>query len=104
MKILTSHLPYDVSGFKRALFLGENPTSFSIFDQSGNVCFTGSPLFLGHPETWDLPDCWELDFTPLSEPGTYEIRLGSEPLSSIELADQTQTIRLINALTSYFKG
>ncbi|MDR1643110.1 MAG: glycoside hydrolase family 9 protein [Clostridiales bacterium] len=104
MKILTSHLPYDVSGFKRALFLGDNPTSFSVFDQNGNACFTGSPRFLGHPDDWGMPDCWELDFTPLSEPGTYEIRLDSKPLSSIELADQTQTIRLLNALTSYFKG
>lgn len=76
-------------------------TSFSVINEKGNVCFTGSPVHFGiDPASGD--DVWKCDFTGLSVPGKYRMISGANASMPFEISDTVYQHTLDDCMKAFY--
>lgn len=111
MTILINQLGYDSKGTKWAVYQGKEEDGaghFSIRSEDGTEVFAGEAKESGTVANWKRGYYWTLDFTELSQSGTYRIYLKTNTQvvisDSFEVEEYLVTMRLINAANYYFKA
>ncbi len=81
VKILTNQVGYEASGPKRAVILGhqgDTLVGFRVLElATGKQILQGVPKFIGPVQKWKDWFFWTIDFSPVSEEGTYVIECSS---------------------------
>lgn len=111
MTVLINHMGYRINSPKSFLVQGDDGEkwqTFNVIDESGKSVLSGDLTQYGHVANWHTGTYWRRDFTALNTLGTYHIEVsGAQATESSEpfALDAGQVdLRLISALTYYFKG
>lgn len=107
MDILTNHVGYSASGPKKAVIQcmeGEKAEAFSVLDSEGNKIYTGVPVYVGRVANWNTGNYYRVDFTEVTLEGTYRIQVGEQCSPEFEISKSLVTMRMLNAVSYYFKA
>lgn len=111
MHVYTNHMGYNARGSKKAVFQGEEgvaASAFRVLDQAGKTVYEGVPAKVGTVANWRTGYYWTLDFTPVEALGAYTIEvdtaLGAQRSLPFEIAGCIRDMRLLNAVSYYFKA
>ena len=107
MDILTNHVGYSASGPKKAVIQcmeGEKAEAFSVLDLEGNKIYTGVPVYVGRVANWNTGNYYRADFTEVTLEGTYRIQVGEQCSQEFEISKSLVTMRMLNAVSYYFKA
>lgn len=111
MKLLTNHLGYESTDYKKAVYQGlegDKAEQFSLLDENDTKIYTGQAQPSGTVEHWNTGSYWVLDFSPVTKPGKYVIELATThgPVQSFpfEITEHLHSMRMLNAANYYFKA
>ena len=107
MDILTNHIGYSASGPKKAVIQcveGEKAEEFFVLDLKGNRVYTGTAVFAGGVANWNTGSYYRADFTEVTREGTYRIQVGEHYSQEFEISKCLVTMRMLNAVSYYFKA
>ena len=112
LKILTNQVGYEARGAKRAIVLGHQGDALQAFTvrryPGGEGVLSGTPVHAGPVPTWKDWDFWTIDFTPVTEEGTYLIECASPggPVRSHPVLVQEDILErnTLSDVVYYFKG
>lgn len=111
MQILTNQLGYVSQDVKRAVFQGREgmmADSFCLLDENGAKVYRGMARECGSVAHWNTGYYWTMDFTDCEIPGTYRIELstseGKQVSFPFEITERFQDMRMLNAVSYYFKA
>lgn len=107
MDILVNHMGYSANGPKKAVVQctgGEQPSRFSLIDTAGAVVFTGPLVHTGPVARWNTGDYFTADFSGLTEEGFYRVLVDGQCSDLFEISAFLLTMRMLNAVSYYFKA
>lgn len=107
MKILTNHLGYSLNGKKTFVVqcnAEEKPSRFRIVDSCFNTVYTGSLKEYGSVLNWNTGYYFTGEFSSLAKEGSYYIRIGNLQSQKFEIREHLITMRMLNAVSYYFKA
>ena len=111
MQILTNQMGYVSGDYKKAVFQGTDAVQagdFQVFDKQKHVVYEGESKFVGAVAHWNTGTYWTMDFTALKTPGMYTIGLntseGMQYSFPFEITEYFQDMRMLNAVSYYFKA
>lgn len=111
IQILTNHLGYLSGDYKKAVLQGEQGMSvdaFRLIDSQGKCVFQGTAQECGTVAEWKTGYYWTLSFSEFQEPGTYILKADTSEgcVSSypFEITEFLQDLRMLNAVSYYFKA
>jgi len=111
-KILVNQVGYEPSGAKRAVIQGRQGDAFDAFKvkaaATGQEVLAGKPQFIGPVEKWKDWVFWTIDFTPVTQEGSFIIEASSAQgtVSSHSLLIQKNVLErnTLSNVIYYFKG
>ncbi len=78
VKIVTNHVGYEADKSKHAVIVADRPENIKAFDlvdvNSGKVIYSGAAVFSGKVDKWKSWLFWTIDFTNITQPGTYKLQ------------------------------
>ena len=106
VRILINQVGY-ISGDRKRVIVesdGEKVDSFTIIrDRDNKEVYKGDLVYYGRVERWNKGEYLVGDFSSLSTPGSYKIKVGDET-ERIEISEYLVSLRLISANTAFFKA
>ena len=106
VRILINQVGY-ISGDRKRVIVesdGEKVDVFTIIrDQDNKEVYKGDLVYYGRVERWNKGEYLVGDFSSLSTPGSYKIKVGNET-ERIEISEYLVSLRLISANTAFFKA
>ena len=111
-KVLVNHIGYDPGGVKQAVIQGGPQGSWSAFKivaaGTGKTAFSGTAILAGPVQKWKDWHFWTIDFSALTQEGTYFIECVSpkETLRSHPFLIQKNMLErtALSDVVYYFKG
>lgn len=111
-RILVNQVGYDPSGAKRAVIQGRQGDAFDAFKvketATGKEIFAGQPRFIGPVQKWKDWVFWSIDFSPVTQEGSFIIEASSArgTVSSHPLLIQKNVLErnTLSDVIYYFKG
>ncbi len=107
MKILTNHIGYSAAGEKKVVVQcreGEVPETFTVLDEFGTEVFTAPLAYAGPVDRWEMGTYYTGTFCEITDEGTYRIKVGNDVSPDFEVRRFLITMRMINAVSYYFKA
>lgn len=107
MTILVNHMGYSANGPKKAVIQctgGEAPSHFSVVNAAGQTVLIGSLTHTGPVARWNTGDYFTADFSSLSAEGVYRVQVDGQCSEAFEISAYLLTMRMLNAVTYYFKA
>lgn len=111
MDILLNHMGFSAKSAKKAVLQcqqGEKPDRFCVLDSHNNEVASGTPQYIGPVANWSTGIYWVVEFSELAMPGDYclAIYTGNEKQLSpaFEISEHLLTMRMLNAVSYYFKA
>ena len=107
-KILVNHMGYSVGKPKKVVVQTDGQElkrlGFSILRQDGTRAYAGKLVPYGEVASWHTGSYYAGSFDSLDEEGVFTIRIGASVSESFEITAHSATMRLMNAVTYYFKA
>lgn len=107
-KILVNHMGYSVGKPKKVVVQTDGQElkrlGFSILRQDGTRAYAGKLVQYGKVASWHTGSYYAGSFDSLDEEGVYTVRIGASVSESFEITAHSATMRLMNAVTYYFKA
>lgn len=107
-KILVNHMGYSVGKPKKVVVQTDGQElkrlGFSILRQDGTRAYAGKLVPYGKVASWHTGSYYVGSFDSLDEEGVYTVRIGASVSESFEITAHSATMRLMNAVTYYFKA
>lgn len=107
-KILVNHMGYSVGKPKKVVVQTDGQElkrlGFSILRQDGTRAYAGKLVSYGKVASWHTGSYYAGSFDSLDEEGVFTIRIGASVSESFEITAHSATMRLMNAVTYYFKA
>ena len=107
-KILVNHMGYSVGKPKKVVVQTDGQElkrlGFSILRQDGTRAYAGKLVPYGKVASWHTGSYYAGSFDSLDEEGVYTVRIGASVSESFEITAHSATMRLMNAVTYYFKA
>lgn len=107
-KILVNHMGYSVGKPKKVVVQTDGQElkrlGFSILRQDGTRAYAGKLVQYGKVASWHTGSYYAGSFDSLDEEGVYIVRIGASVSESFEITAHSATMRLMNAVTYYFKA
>jgi hypothetical protein len=112
IKVLTNHVGYEDSKAKRAVIIHDKKLDFQTFQlldtETGQVVFSGRPVFIGPVSKWKNWFFWTIDFSTFRKKGSYVLKVtGSGQTASSYSFRIDQNVLEQSTLSNviyYFKG
>ena len=112
MKLLTNHIGYGCSDYKKAVFQGAEGVKAGEFhvicESSQKTAYSGKAIECGSVAHWQTGYYWTLDFSEVTAEGKYHIELdtssGKVCSYPFEIRRSLISIRMLSAVGYYFKA
>lgn len=111
MKILTNHMGYSVAGPKKAVLQAEGnqiPERCVLTNETGSVRCVLDLKPIGTVAHWQTGNYWLVDFSDFAQEGTWYIEAECDGRTvrshSFEISRKLLTMRMLNAVSYYFKA
>lgn len=79
IKVLTNHAGYEDQKAKRAVIIADQRLAIPAFQlintATGQVAYTGKPIFRGPVDKWKNWVFWTIDFSPYTTEGNYRVQI-----------------------------
>lgn len=86
LKVLTNHVGYENTQFKKAVIVSDKKVSVSQYQlidaETGKVVLEGKPAFSGPVDQWKNWVFWTIDFSQFEKNGSYIIRIAADGKST----------------------
>ena len=112
VRVLTNQVGYENTKAKRAMVMADRqltiPTFQLINTATGNVAYSGNPVFNGPVNKWKNWLFWTIDFSPFTTEGTYRLQVSvpGKPVSSYPFTIGKNVLEqfTLSDVIYYFKG